>query len=428
MNFDIFDEINFPETHKEKILSSAKAAERNILVSPNNALFNARVAIENLCKALIDTNHIEFSVNINGDSGLLNMIDACVNAKAFTKKDDAHSVRMNGNIVSHGDGRKKDTIKAEKLHIVNTENVELAMRTVRSLYDIFLEVFSNQVLVKKFDKYSVPFGDFEIVRCVHKGKNEVIFGPYNYFVKDPKNNYYYFQVLHRNSDSVAKNELCARSVLASNHIKKDKKRTSYLLDVYYPSILREESDRDYIAYPVYSDSKLLSEIKSKVLSEKQTLQVAIDILNALLELKRIGKGIHLRNIQPCNVIITPDENEYFANVVNMETAKINSYETTVFASMKGLIETNPYLPREARNERDSKGVQWEKVDVYSVAMLMVYCMDDSAVKENIDTDSLYDIFSDNIVDILIYVFNSSINEIDGVEEFKERLEDALKEL
>jgi serine/threonine protein kinase len=422
MNFDIFDDIDVLDKYKGKVIDSAKSAERNIMVSPYNALLNARVSLENLCKAIIKSNHLEHIREDDGSVNLATMIETCVSNGAFRKKDEAHIVRLNGNKAAHG----KD--EADQLHIVNVNNVRIAMDSVKNLFDILAEVFPENADGAMFDVNKVPFGFYEIERAVHKGKNEVIFGDYNYFVKDPKNNYYYFQVIPRNSESTASNDLGARSIITGNRIKEDKKRTSYLLDVYYPSNLMAESDRDYIAYSVYSDSRLLSEVRSGTLNEKQTVQVAIDILNVLLELKGIGDGIHLRNIQPSNVIITPDGENYMASVVNMETAKINNYDATVFASMKALIDTNPFLPKEVLNANNGAEISWEKVDVYSVAVIMVYCMDESNVKEAIDTYALYDIFSDEIVGILEDIFDSSINQICGIAEFKEKLENALEEL
>lgn len=421
MNFDIFEEIDVLPKYKCNIVNAAKTAERNVLVSPYNALLNARISLENLCKFLIKSNHLEH-IRENGEVNLATMIETCTVNGVFTKVDEAHQIRINGNRVAHG----KE--KADRLHIVNTENVEMAMKSVKDLFDILAELFPNKVNGKEFDVYSVPFGFYEIVRRVPKSDNEVIFGDYNYFVKDPKDNYYYFQVLYRNSESSVQNDLGARSVLTGNRIKKNKKRTSYLLDVYYPSNLMAESDRDYITYSVYPDSELLSEVKAGMLKEKHAAQIALDILNVLLELKQIGNGIHLRNIQPGNVIITPDGDNYIASVVNMETAKIENYDATVFASMKDLIVTNPFLPREVRQDSEGKNINWEKADVYSVAVLMVYCVNGSAVKETIDTDSLYDCFSEEIADILTNVFDSSLDEIAGIDELKEKLEDALKEL
>ena len=73
-----------------------------------------------------------------------------------------------------------------------------------------------------------PFGYYEIVRAVPKAPNEVICGDNNYFVKDPQENYYYFQVFHRNSMEERDNELGARGVLTGNKIKEDKGRKSYV--------------------------------------------------------------------------------------------------------------------------------------------------------------------------------------------------------
>lgn len=421
MNFEVFDEIDLLPKYKSKVINSAKSAERNVLVSPYNALLNARVSLENLCKSLIKSNHLEH-IKEDGCVNLATMIETCTSNGIFTKSNEAHQIRLNGNKAAHGND------ETDLLHIVNSANVKLAMESVRDLFAILSEIFPDQANGAEFDVNSVPFGFYEVVRTVPKSDNEVIFGDYNYFVKDPKNNYYYFQVLHRNSESSMQNDLGARSVLTGNRIKEDKKRTSYLLDVYYPSNLMAESDRDYIAYSVYSDSKLLAEVKPGSLKEKQIVQIALDILNVLWELKNIGNGIHLRNIQPGNVIVTPNGDDYMASVVNMETAKIDNYDATVFASMKDLIATNPFLPREVRQDKVGKNTNWEKVDVYSVAVLMVYCVDNLAVKETIDTDILYDYFSEEVADILTDIFDSSLNEIDGIEELKEKLEDALEEL
>lgn len=416
MNFDVFDEIDFPKEYKSEMINSAKFAERNVFVSPDTALFKARVALESLCKGLINK-ELDESVNLS------TMIDICTFKGFFKKKDEAHQIRISGNNVAHGNG------DAEDLHIVNSTNVKLAKNSVRNLFYILSEVFPDQANGVKFNVNSVPFDSYEVVRKVEKSKNEVVFGKFNYFVKDSKNNYYYFQVLPRNSKSSSRNDLGARSVLTENRIKDDKKRTSYLLESHYPFKLSPESDRDYIAYPVYSDSKLLTEVEQGTLKEKQVVQIALDILNELLELKKIGNGIHLRNIQPGNVIVTPNGDDYMASAVNMETAKINNYDATVFGSMKNLvIDKNPYIPNEVRQNNEGKNISWEKVDVYSVAVLMVYCVDRSAVKDKIETDILIDYFSEKIADILADIFDSSLNEIDGIEELKVKLEDALEEL
>lgn len=76
---------------------------------------------------------------------------------------------------------------------------------------------------------------------------------------------------------------------------------------------------------MYSDSKLLSEIDHPKFTEREIVQIAIDLTNILIELQSIGQGISLRNIQAGNVIVTPCEGGYMAGIVNMETAKIQGY-------------------------------------------------------------------------------------------------------
>lgn len=435
MNFDNFNEINIDE--KELLLRNCKSAERNIMISPYNAIANSRAALEILCKALIKKNNVEqikpkpktckhcnrpIEDKFSSQPNLATMIDTCLRERLFTNTEAATLIRKNGNDTLHANRG------SEKLHIVNDKNIEKAGSCVQALYSILTEVFSTEQPVPDFDSQKIPFGFYEIVRAVPKAKNEVICGENNYFVKDPQGNYYYFQVFNRNASEDSKNKLGARGVLTGNRIKEDKGRKSYLLDVHYPSNVLAESDREYIAYSVYSDSKLLSEIESPNFTEREIVQIATDLTNVLVELQSIGQGISLRNIQPGNVIVTPCEDGYMAGIVNMETAKIQGYEATVYKNMKSILEENPYMPREARISKESDNIPWEKADIYSVAKIMIYCMDPEKVKSEVDEDFIYDNFSEEVADLLIDTLESSINVIDDPIDFKEKLENAAEEL
>lgn len=420
MNFDSFDDIEMPEKYKGVLLKNAKDAERNIYIAPSDASFHARAALEILCKALKKKHNLEWLRPGNGQPNLATMIDTCVMANIMKNTDAVKRIRDEGNDAAHPNNR------VLKKHIVTEAAIKVVMVAVKDLFDLISETYYEGKL--EFDEAKIPFDSFEVVRRVPKAENEIIQGDYNYFVKNSQDSYYYFQIFPRKSEEEHYNALGARGVLTGNTIKKDKKRRSYLLDVFYPWDLSENSDREYIAYSVYSDSFLLSEIPAKSLTEKQTLQIAIELLNALIELKRIGKGISLRNIQPGNVILTPDDDSYMASVVNMETAKINGYDATVYGSLKSLMMENPYLPREVRLGIESDNVQWEKVDVYSIAKIMLYCIDPSIVKGEVDEDDVYDNFSEEVAEILMDVFDSSVNAIDGAEEFMEKIQNAFDEL
>ncbi len=416
MNFDVFD--NIESLRKDALLGSAKAAERNIYLSPYNAMINARTAIEALCISLIKENGLEVLRNDSGIVNLATQIETCLINKVFLNKEAADNVRLNGN--------KVHDKEAYKLHLVRKENVDQAIQSVKGLFDIMAEVyFKGEEII--FDENKIPFGFYEVVRAVPKSGNEVIYGDYNYFVKDPYKNCFYFQVLSRKDDDENGNLLGERGVLAGRRIKQDKGRHNYLLDVHYPSNLLQDSDRDYIAYSVYEDSKLLSEMTDVSFADREIVIIALDIVNALIELSNIGGGIALRNIQPGNVIITPNVDGYMASIVNMETAKIQNYEQTVYANMNNILEGNPYIHRDVR-----KGIgddfDWHKVDIYAVAMLMMYCKNPSMVKLEPDEDDIYDEFPDSLADLLIDITESSVDAIVDLGTFKEMLEDVLEEL
>lgn len=410
MNFDNFNDIEFGE--KALLLRNCKAAERNIMVSPYNALANARAALEILCKGALQERGAYVHEN------LYCMIRRCINENIFFNEAAATYIRKAGNDTLHANAG------AGTLHIVNETNVDKAIKSSQSLYKIMAEVFSKSVI---FDVNKIPFGFYEIVRVVPKAKNEVVFGKYNYFVKDPKENYYYFQIFHRNSNDKDNNELGKRGVLAEKEIKKNKKRKRYLLDVHYPSDLLAESDRDYIAYSVYPDSFLLSEMKETNLNEKQIIHIAIDLVNTLIELEKVGNGIHLRNIQPGNVILTPNGEGYMAGIVNMETAKMEGYRTTVSGSLKKLMDDNPYLPTEIRIMKELTSVSWSRVDIYSIAKIMVYCRNPKIVKCEMDADDVHENFSDEMAEVLLHIFESSVNAIMDVQTFGEQLKNVLEE-
>lgn len=59
---------------------------------------------------------------------------------------------------------------------------------------------------------------------------------------------------------------------------------------------------------------------------------------------------------------------------------------------------------------------------------MVYCKEPVEVKSEVDEDFIYDSFSEKVGDLLIDTFESSINMIDEPADFKEKLEDAVKNL
>ena len=46
-----------------------------------------------------------------------------------------------------------------------------------------------------------------------------------------------------------------------------------------------------------------------------------------------------------------------AGIVNMETAKIQGYDATVYKSIESSFSENPYMPREVRQGNESENIQ-----------------------------------------------------------------------
>lgn len=141
MNFDNFDGIDIVD--KISLLRNCKSAERNIMISPYNAIANSRAALEILCKGLIKKNNVEqikpqpkickncnmpIEDTVNLPPNLATMIDTCLKEGLFTNEDAAALIRKNGNDTLHANKG------AQKLHVVNAKNIEKAGSCVQALY------------------------------------------------------------------------------------------------------------------------------------------------------------------------------------------------------------------------------------------------------------------------------------------------------
>ncbi len=421
MNFDIFNGIEFPEKYggARRLLDYCKESERNIMINPWLALDAARNALMTLCKGLLKIHGAKQTLREDGQANLVTLIQTCVDNKLFKNGDAAHTVRKNRNNAEYYK-KKQDYLP------INSTTVKLASESALALFNVMKESFAGFESAH-FDELKIPFGDYEIDRVVEKSESEIIYGQYNYFVHNGEGDYLFWQVFPRSTDSPVSQALNERNQLVKSRIKGDKRRKSYILETITPYVCPEDSDRDYIGYMVYSDSRLLSE-PTRPFSCQQAVQIGLDLINTIKEMGKISAGIHHRNIHPGCVIITPNGDTFMAGLVNMETAKVTDYEYTVIASIQGILKRNIYLPRELRNFKESdQDIDWGKVDLYSIAKVIIYCIAPELVAGEIDTDALYDVpeLSDDLIEAFRVIFESSINEIYSLDEFEEILENEL---
>ena len=422
MNFDVFNGIVFPEKYggSNRLLDYCKEAERNIMINPWLSLDAARNALMTLCKGLLKIHGVKQTLREDGQANLVTLIQTCLDSGLFVNGDAAHAVRKNRNDAEYYK-KKQDYLP------VNEKTVKLATESTVALFTVMKESFKSYSEVS-FSESKIPFGDYEIDRAVEKSETEIVYGQYNYFVHNKMGDYLFWQIFPRGNDSTGSQVFNERNQLVKRRFKGDKHRKSYILETITPYVCPDDSDRDYIGYVVYPDSRLLSEI-GNAFSKKQSIQIGLDLVRAVKEMGKVSSGIHHRNIQPGCVIITPDQDTFMAGLVNMETAKVTDYEYTVFASIKGILQKNIYMPRELRSYKEGvRDIDWKKVDLYSIAKVIIYCLAPELVAAEIDVDALYDVpeLSDDLIDAFRVIFESSINEIYSIEEFEEILENELE--
>lgn len=394
MNFDVFDHA-FPEN--SLILKQCKDAEKLTLTDPHDAIFNARAALERLCKDALKR------INVPIPGTLSDMVKVCVEKSVFNNGTNAYVVRKRGNDIAHANPTKD-------FHTVKEENIRVSLKVMESLFCILSEI--SGVKNVQFDRHKIPFGIYDVVRKVAKAPSEEIVGDWHYFVKDASDDYFLLQVLpKKGADLGARNE-AARKILKDQY-------KSQLLHTHNLTI-SPEADRQYVLYSVNRESFLLSE-RCSHMTPRQAVQVGMDLVKDLQELRE--NGIHHRNIQPGCVVLTPARGMFRADLVNMETAKIEESLGTVLPSIVKNFLDNPYMPKELRGGAAEVFTEWEKADVYAVAMVMIYCLDSELVSAGLAPDDLYDRFSDEMVDeVFRPIFESNVGAIFTLDEFGSMLE------
>lgn len=407
MNFNNFDDNT--EDYVLNAISLAKEAEKNIYTNPKYSIKYLREALEGITKYYARINNISMIDDCGKDKDLYTLINDVYRHKYISI---AHSIRKAGNTATHYDDRAN--------YSVNNELIEYTKKVTENLYKIFNKVLANSTK-KDFNPDLIPFGQYEIIDRVPTTPNADKFYEYSYFVKSKKDNrFIYFYDIEGDSDSYA---FSKRINEAIDVIEDSTNDMPYVLMVAEKPEYDENntSQWKYVIYKTKKGSALLKQKKYK-LSEKDILKIALNLTSAVIALKK--NGIHLRSIQPDNIIIYPSDDTYTACIFDMQKAKIESSDTTVFTTYHKVIEDDCFVAPEIRNSNSKNldALTWEKADIFSIAATMVYCVDENLVKKYIDLSNLYNCFSEETADILCEVIGGSLEDTYTAEEFKEKLQ------
>ena len=187
-------------------------------------------------------------------------------------------------------------------------------------------------------------------------------------------------------------------------------------------------DISYFAYDIRKDTTTLNRIKD--LSAYNTLDIVSQIVQGLLALSSKKINIHHRGIRPTCIFVNSFDDGYEAKLGCFETAKINvkvpeiDNVRTVMPYMSDSQQNNVFVHPAINARDDISDKEWELGDVYSLVVVLLYCIDREAVLEGtMNISSLYDCYSSEFVDQINDVLCSgSLDLVPSMKEFSLLLE------
>ncbi len=441
-----FDALKDVQTHaKNELYETCLAAEENARIRPNESVINARKALEVFSASVLADHGITIPSDKSerqskGLSDLYGQIRKC-RWENFIDKNTYHlldEIRRDANKVVHV--TYNDAGVPEKYEIKNIDaDITLASKLVKNLYEGIVNHFLKGKRRLTLDVERLPFGKYQVVELVKKTDMEASAGKFNYICKrvdlDENNrercSWAYIRAfkkepeIYNRRDSTVLYEVwegiheLPRNIVMGSVI--DTSRECGLIYIKY--------NIDQRTFTLANRERL-----GKV-TAKAALEIIEKLIIALLSIQNVKAGtkIYHRGIRPEYVFVTPQNNSFSVSLGCFETSKIVKDDereayTTVYHTMKEKQTSNPFAPYELRNNliQDTDGVDWEKVDTYSLGVLLLWILgDDIRSDKQINIDILIDHYSDAFVDFMEQVIENSLNIKPSLREFLEALRKEL---
>lgn len=407
-----------------------RAIEMNARTHTDRCVIGIRQALEILTKVILIQGKYHFPDDSRkSEHRLNNMINECCRQSFITKKqkEALHYLRKEMNQYVH----ITISILGECEYSIQRKGVKVgaACNYVKKLYEIMSSVFGYKG--KAFQKEWLPIGNYEIIKCIDADLTEDFVFQYKYIAKEEKDgveNYAYIRPF-------PKDEKLQRKLFyeRDGFVQKFLRNMDDTVHIISGTMLETSDSCDvmYICYYIRKNTQTLDVLK-QVIDKEQALDITLQTVRGLLSLLQNGDKIHHRGIRPVHIFVTPDtRGRYHVKLGGFETAKIESdsvYIETVGYSAKEKMEKNCFIPLEVRNRNIEKmnGIDWEKVDVYSMAVLLLYCLNRKEVTDTIDEGIFYDYFSDKLCNVLCDILGNSINEKPSLEKLEKALDEELR--
>lgn len=433
MYFEFLKNVLLPgENNKEfraamELYNYCRDAERNCRISPDNAIIAIRQALEVLVSGLLcEYGKKEFT----REDSLCNMIGECkeVCGSIITGKTAKilHELRVNANNYVHVEKR----INQASEYIVKGRHatVKDASEATLKLYICLTKIFG--VEAKNIDVEDLPIGDYEILEKYEKQDYEAVTGKYKYLVEKKGSIVSSFAYIRPFSNVKGdENSVFNERDIAIQDVFKSISQSDYVVNGEEISV-SDYNDVRYIKYNAKKDTKTLDQIVES-LSVKETLSIIADVSRGLIEIMSGDVNVHHRSIRPTCIFVTREDNQWRGKIgcfetakVEIESATIETVHTNMFKANKGSIFVHPML----RDNEITNG-DWERGDVYSLAMILMYCVSSKEVNEgNIDYSIVTESFSEEFSLIMINtLMTGSIDTVPTMKEFNNALNQEIED-
>ena len=412
MFFDFLLNANFPNTHKK--FTKAKELHNYCVTAEKSARTDPDKCFLNLGKCLLEENGVDCS-NLT----LENMIKRCDYIKDKLK---FHEFRWDRNRVAH---IQQNVQKGKKYPPITNA----CYKTV-GLYTELCKIFNHHG--QKLTSDILPIGDYEVIKKVKANKFESVAGDYNYICKKSGSDIdAYAYVRPFNSDENNCRTVFNERDLEVQNFFSNMRGSNYIIrgnEIPTSDIC----ELRYLAYEIRENTKTLDMLEDE-LSAYDVLDIISQITEGLSALSTRKINIHHRGIRPSCIFVNKYDDEYEAKLGCFETAKIEYKEREMRTVMSYMVESqknNPFIHPELVGVQTASDEEWEKGDVYSLATVLLYCLDKESVQlDSVDSSVLLDHFSDELYAKFTDILDSgSLETVPNLKDFLEILEEEKENL
>lgn len=366
MNFADYEWLRKRGPQMAKILDDCIEAERFARLRPLHTMFLARRALENIYQERCQKYKIEWVKLYDAIQAVYPQLRCPYEVKKQIKKD-SHFIRLSGNDDVH-----VDPDDDRKVHALTEARIKEALTVLEKLYKVMSQIY-GEPRGKRFQADRVPFDQYEIDRLVEDPTSPAMT---RYFVHGANGRTYFLQSLSNKEMA----EFEKRRQAANKLVYENRRRHGDRLLLPINISLPDESDRKLLLYEAYPESFLLCEQKDlkKQMNLRDALKLGLDLIEALEKLKQLG--MHHRSIYPGCIMVESGENGgYEAYLMDLHTSKIINSNVTVVAKLASAYDSSLYVPA-CLQGRPLENVDWEKVDVFAVCRVVLFCLDRSLVQ------------------------------------------------